>query len=143
MIIALNHWFTSRLLVPASTPTVVGVWGHFMDTRTSMLALALTCAISALALAHGEAEWIQKNPEFVDRFGHHCCSPTDCERIPESYVRQEGKDIYVLPTRQKFRKDERGTYRSRDSSWWWCKGRQLPGLSEPPATCIFFPFDDS
>ena len=34
-------------------------------------------------------------------------------RIPESYVRQEGKDIYVLPTRQKFRKDERGTYRSR------------------------------
>ena len=108
-----------------------------------LLGLVLTCAISAVALAHGDAEWIQKNPDFVDKFGHHCCSPNDCERIPESYVRQEGKDIYVLPTRQKFRKDERGTYRSRDSSWWWCKGRQLPGLSEPPAVCIFFPFDDS
>jgi len=39
--------------------------------------LALTCAISAAALAHGEAEWIQKNPDFVDRFGYHCCGPNE------------------------------------------------------------------
>jgi len=117
--------------------------GRSRSRRLGVLATNLVVAVSAVAFAHGDAEWIQKNPEYVDKFGHHCCSPTDCERIPESFVRRDGKDIYVLPTRQKFRKGENGTYRSRDSSWWWCKGRQLPGQGEPPANCIFFPFDDS
>jgi hypothetical protein len=108
-----------------------------------VLVLAVVIATSSVAFAHGDAWWIQQNPEYVDKFGYHCCSPNDCERIPESFVRQDGQDIYVLPTRQKFRKGERGTYRSRDSSWWWCKSRQLPAHIQPLAACIFFPFDDS
>jgi hypothetical protein len=52
-------------------------------------ALALTCALSAAAFAHGDAEWIQKNPDYVDKFGYRCCSPNDCERIPESFVRED------------------------------------------------------
>ncbi|MBX3501319.1 MAG: hypothetical protein KF889_17915 [Alphaproteobacteria bacterium] len=101
---------------------------------------SMTLVFSEAALAHGDADWIQKNSQFVDRFGRHCCGPKDCERIPESWIREEGIDIYVLPTRQRFRKGQRGTYQSRDEHWWWCKARQLPGQSRPPAACIFFPF---
>jgi hypothetical protein len=105
-----------------------------------LLVLASVCGHATSSLAHDEADWIGRNPEYVDRFGFKCCGPGDCERIPESFVRDEGLDIHVLPTRQLFRKGDHGAYQSRDSSWWWCKGRQLPGQGRPPATCIFFPF---
>jgi hypothetical protein len=42
--------------------------------------------------------------------------------------------------RRVFREGDRGTYQSRDSSWWWCKSKQLPGHIRPPAACIIFPF---
>jgi hypothetical protein len=110
------------------------------DKRLLVLALVFACGRVLPALAHGDADWIMRNPEYVDQFGYKCCGPEDCERIPESYIREEGRDIYVLPTRQVFRKGDRGTYQSPDSSWWWCKSKQLPGHIRPPAACIFFPF---
>jgi hypothetical protein len=121
---------------------------HFVDRRRSvrdrgsvlLLVLASLCSPVAPALPHDAADWIGSNPEYVDQFGYKCCGPEDCERIPESLIREDGLDIHVLPTRQVFRKGNRGTYQSRDGSWWWCKGRELPGQSRPPATCIFFPF---
>jgi hypothetical protein len=106
--------------------------------------VVLVFVIGSAAFAHGDAEWIQRNPEYVDKLGHHCCGPQDCERIPADLMRQDGQDIHILPTRQKFRKGERGTYQSRDSSWWWCKSREFPEfIKPPPIKCIFFPFDES
>lgn len=105
-----------------------------------MAVLLFSCAHAAATLAHGDADWIMRNPDYIDQFGRPCCGPEDCERIPDSFVREEGLDIHVLPTRQKFRKGERGAYRSRDTSWWWCKAKQLPGQSRPSIACIFFPF---
>jgi hypothetical protein len=108
--------------------------------RLLVLALVVACGDALPALAHGDADWIMKNADYVDQFGNKCCGPEDCERIPESFVREEGRNIHVLPTQQVFRKGNRGTYQSRDSSWWWCKSKQLPGYIRPPAACIFFPF---
>lgn len=102
--------------------------------------LLFSFTYAAATYAHGEAEWIMKNPDYTDKFGHQCCGPEDCERIPESFVREEGLDIHILPTRQKFRKGDRGVYQSRDTSWWWCKSKQLPGLNFPMISCIFFPY---
>jgi len=105
-----------------------------------LLVLVSACSHALPALAHDDADWIGRNPDYVDQFGYKCCGPEDCERIPESFIREDGQDIYVLPTRQIFRKGYRGTYQSRDSSWWWCKSKQLPGHGRPTAACIFFPF---
>lgn len=104
------------------------------------IVLLLSCLHPVEVLAHGDAEWIMRSPEYVDQFGNKCCGPEDCERIPESFVREEGLDIHVLPTMQVFRKDRRGAYPSRDASWWWCKRKQQPGQLRPSAACIFFPF---
>lgn len=95
---------------------------------------------AAPAFAHGEAEWIMKDPTYVSAFGQHCCSPQDCERIPASVIREHGHDIHLLPTSQVFRKGAAGTYPSRDSSWWWCKQLLMPGQSHPSVRCVFFPF---
>jgi hypothetical protein len=90
------------------------------DKRLLVLALVFACGCVLPALAHGDADWIMRNPEYVDQFGNRCYGPEDCERIPESFIREEGQEIHVLPTHQVFRKGTRGSYRSRDSSWWWC-----------------------
>src|SRR5262245_55657992 len=92
------------------------------------------------SFGHDEASWIQKNPEYVDRLGHHCCGPQDCERIPEGYIYEEGDEIVVVPTQQRLRRGVHGTYPSIDGAWWWCKARPMPGMSGLRANCIFFPF---
>src|SRR5262245_52333923 len=112
------------------------IFGGLPRVAIASIVVALTWG-DIPALAHNEAEWIQKNPEYVDQFGNHCCGPDHCERIPESYIREEGRDIHVLPTRQRFRRGDRGAYPSRNTEWWWCKSVQLPGQAQPPAACIF------
>jgi hypothetical protein len=105
-----------------------------------VLLLVLPALAAAPALAHGEAEWIMNDPAYVSAFGQPCCGPTDCERIPASFIREEGRDIHVLPTGQVFHKGSAGAYPSRDDSWWWCKQPMLPGQSHPSVRCVFFPF---
>jgi hypothetical protein len=105
-----------------------------------LLILVATCGHALPGQAHGDAEWIMNNPEYVDRLGLRCCGPEDCERIPESYIREDGLNIHVLPTQQIFQKGHPGVYQSRDSSWWWCKSKPVPWLPHPSAACIFFPF---
>jgi hypothetical protein len=110
-------------------------------TRIAVVALLVASSHHATPLlAHDAASWVQNNPEYVDRLGRHCCGPQDCERIPESYIREEGDEIVVLPTRQRFRKGVHGTYPSIDSDWWWCKERPMPWMNQSTARCIFFPF---
>jgi hypothetical protein len=105
-----------------------------------LLILAATCGHVVPAQAHGDAEWIMNNPDYVDRLGRRCCGPEDCERIPESYIREEGQLIHILPTQQVFHKGHPGVYQSRDSSWWWCKRKPIPFAAASAAVCIFFPF---
>jgi len=109
--------------------------------RIRSIVPVLALSLSTPVFAHGEAEWIMKNPDYVDSVGYPCCGPEDCERIPDHYVRDMGQEIHVLPTGQVFRKDGRGAYPSRDTSWWWCKRRKWPSFISQPASCIFYPFN--
>src|SRR5262245_54368347 len=113
----------------------------------SFLALVVILAVKLPtpdAYAHGDAEWIERNSDYTDVWGRHCCGPDDCERVPPGALRHEGLDIIIEATRQVFRKGGRGTYQSTDSSWWWCKSRDLPWLRRElwPVKCLFFPFDN-
>ena len=113
-----------------------------MHTRTATIvkAVALYSLCAANVLAHGEAEWIQRNPRYVDEVGHHCCS-SECKRWDEQAFREEGDEIIFLPTEQRFKRDRRGAYHSENVHWWACvPGGLLGGPDLPPATCIFYPF---
>jgi hypothetical protein len=98
-----------------------------MHRRTAAIVVAgaLYSLCAANVLAHGEAEWIQRNPRYVDEVGHHCCS-SECKRWNE----------------QRFKRNRRGTYRSENVHWWACVpgGLQVGDPDPPPATCIFYPF---
>ena len=85
-------------------------WRLLAHGKRGLLLLVLVshCGHAWPVLAHGDADWITNDPQYVDRFGHRCCGPEDCERIPESFIRENGRDIYVLPTQQVFRKGHRG-----------------------------------
>ena len=111
--------------------------------RTRPTAIVVAGALSSLCagnvLAHGEAEWIQRSPRYVDEVGHHCCS-IDCKRWDEQAFRDEGDEIVFLPTEQRFKRNRRGTYHSENVHWWACvPGGLLDGRDLPPATCIFYP----
>jgi hypothetical protein len=113
-----------------------------MHTRTAAIGVAgaLYSLCAANVLAHGEAEWIQRNPRYVDEAGHHCCS-SECKRWDEQAFREEGDEIIFLPTEQRFKRNWRGTYRSENVHWWVCvPGGLLGGPDLPSASCIFYPF---
>jgi hypothetical protein len=111
-----------------------------MQTATIVTAGTLYTLCAAGVLAHGDAEWIQRNPNYVDEVGHHCCSK-DCTRWDEQAFREEGDEIIFLPTEQRFKRNRRGTYRSENVHWWAClQGTLLDGFDLPPVTCIFYPF---
>jgi hypothetical protein len=113
-----------------------------MHTRTAIIAIlgALFSLGGAVVLAHGDAEWIQLNPRYLDEVGHHCCSG-ECKRWGEQAFREEGDEIIFLPTEQRFKRNRRGTYRSENVHWWACvPGGLLGGPDLPAATCIFYPF---
>jgi hypothetical protein len=121
--------------------------GQYKAIRApTLMLIALASFFAALAqfappaCAHDDASWIQMNPDYVDRIGRHCCGPQDCERIPESYISEEGNEIVILPTGQRFKKGVIGTYPSVNNDWWWCKERAMPWLPRPTAKCVFFPF---
>ena len=112
-----------------------------MQTKAAIIVAGAVCALyAAVALAHGEAEWIQRNPRYVDEFGKHCCSK-ECKRWPEDAFRTEGDEIIFLPTGQRFRRSTPGTYPSENVHWWAClSGTLLDAPDLPKANCIFHPF---
>lgn len=78
---------------------------------TGLVALIVLVSIVA-AHAHGDADWIQANPEYRDRAGIHCCGPADCRpAAPGEIARIEGGWLHV-PTKTKIMDAERGTYQS-------------------------------
>jgi hypothetical protein len=105
-----------------------------------VVAGALSSLCDVNVLAHGEADWIQRNPRYLDEAGHHCCG-SECKRWDEQAFRDEGDEIVFLPTEQRFKRNSRGTYRSENIHWWACmSGNLLDGPHLPSATCIFYPF---
>ena len=113
---------------------------HMVPVATLLL------SFNAAVYAHDEADWIQRNPNYVDETGKPCCGPGDCMRFGKEYFRQDGDAVYFLPTMQKFKLNERGLYKSQTSDWWAC----VPGGNMatngthdlpvyPSAICIFIP----
>lgn len=95
----------------------------------SALAIVL---MSGAALAHGDAEWIMREPGYVSNAGSHCCGPSDCERMPadvEARLRQipGGWELDGVT----FKYGEKGMYASVDSGWWWCRIGTPRCLFEP------------
>jgi hypothetical protein len=82
------------------------------------------------AFAHGDAEWIMREPRYVDRVGIHCCGPSDCGPVPAGEITET--DNSVSHGGQTLMKRERGVYWSIDERHWVC--RRFDGLK-----CIFIP----
>lgn len=102
-------------------------------TKTVAAAIVL---LSAAALAHGDAQWIQDDPRHVDDLGIHCCGPTDCERIPPGAVKIEDKGVRIIETGQFFPYTRQGMYHSIDGDLWWCR-------RAGEVKCIFIPHSGS
>lgn len=93
--------------------------------------------------AHDDANWIERNPSYLDGNGNHCCGPGDCRRLGKEYFRLDGDAIYYLPTMQKFRLNGPGVHQSQTDDWWACipGGNGAPDwVQAPSAICIFIPF---
>ena len=105
-----------------------------------MAGIVYTLCAAAVALAHDDAYWIERNKEYTSAIGEHCCGPKDCYRISADVVYEEGNVITYLPTQQKFRRGTKGTYLSETDDWWICEGKRYPGFGYRPAICLFHPF---
>jgi hypothetical protein len=76
--------------------------------------------------AHGDAAWIQANPDYRAESGVHCCGPNDCRRIIEGvdFVEVQGGFLF-LNNGQFFPVTRRGYYTSAEPDtdiqvWWGC-----------------------
>ena len=87
-------------------------------------------AIIRAAFAHGDAEWIMREPRYIDRNGIHCCGPSDCGPVPDSEISETNDTI--SHGGETLQKRDRGSYWSIDHQHWVC--RRYDGLK-----CIFRP----
>ena len=91
------------------------------------LALIGIMTIASIALAHGDAMWIENNigaPEgerYLDDQLVHCCGPKDCEVAPEGAIIEKDGKMHIPSTGQYFTYKQRGSYISIDEHWWWCR----------------------
>lgn len=91
----------------------------------------LLLAVPMLFLAHGDAEWIMRNPKYKWENGiTHCCGPADCERIAKSEVKVTSDGFIVRG--KLFIWDNPALYQSENEDWWVCETRGEP-------TCLFNP----
>jgi hypothetical protein len=97
------------------------------------IVLLITASVQS-ALAHGDAEWIMREPRYVDRNGVHCCGPSDCGVVPDSEIAEDNETISHRG--EKLNKSDRGSYWSIDHQHWVC--RRFDGLK-----CIFRPMPGS
>lgn len=109
--------------------------------RTVIACWFLAAGIGGLhaspAHAHGEAQWIMDNYRYVDRFGAHCCGPSDCRRENAVNFREAREGVYFstgagreILMHRSLR--GRGLYVSKDRDWWLC-------IRDGEPRCIFAP----
>ena len=100
--------------------------------------LAAGLLIGANAKAHDDADWIQKNPAYIDKSGRHCCGPVDCQVMPltKKAIRlPDGWEIEGIF----FQDGSRGLYESTDEKIWWCIGVHDYDPLKGKAKCLFMP----
>lgn len=92
------------------------------------LAIALAGALilhCCAAMAHGSAEWIM-NGSYVDRWGAHCCGPSDCEVAKPGEIQRIPGGWMHVPTQTSIKDEDVGVYLSIDAQLWLCvRGGQL------------------
>lgn len=88
--------------------------------------------LALLMLAHGDAEWIMREPGYRDAQGAHCCGPTDCAALPPGAVAETPDGYRIVATGELMRWGERGVYLSRDDRYWACT---RGGITR----CLFIP----
>lgn len=77
-------------------------------------------ALCALALAHGDAGWIQKNPNYRMRTSNaHCCDPSHCRKVPAGFATRV-RSGWKVETGEVFEDDRQGLYDSIDGDVWAC-----------------------
>ena len=84
----------------------------------AMLAIAVLF-VSAIARAHGDAEWIQKG-NYVSHTNEFCCGTNDCFQVHVSLSEDgysflsplDGKNVYQVP--------ERDALQSENAHYWAC-----------------------
>lgn len=85
----------------------------------AVLALVLIAA-AGLAMAHGDADWIEKDKTYRDPGDRHCCGVADCQRLPQDQVERLPGAWRYKPSGQVFKMDDPGVYPSIDSDFWGC-----------------------
>lgn len=86
-----------------------------------LLIIATVSALATVALAHGDAAWIMREPRFVTVNGVHCCGPSDCQRAPRGAVERIGSGYRIAATGQSIPADWKALYTSIDADDWWCR----------------------
>lgn len=92
--------------------------------------LVLLLVLPGVALAHGDAAWIMKDPRTA-----YCCGPSDCAKEPTGAVMPVAEGYRILDTGQLFRFGDPHLHASRDGDYWTCRP---PGL-EGAVKCLFVP----
>lgn len=99
--------------------------------------LFVAVLVPTLALAHGDAEWIMREPGYVAANGTHCCGPKDCRRAEPGEVIETAPGVWRAGKTGEpmamFREGERGTYVSRDWQPWICQFERM----QLPPRCLF------
>jgi len=98
--------------------------------RAACLAFAFAAALLAPSAgeAHGETDWIEKNPVWG-----WCCGPQDCRRAAPGEVVRTPKGFAIPSTDQVFRDGMRGFFQHRhDQDIWLCKTGDI-------VRCLFIP----
>lgn len=116
---------------------------------------SLMLSVPAVAFAHGDAAWIQRDPRYVTNIAtsagySHCCGPADCEMAPEGAIRQSPAGWVIPSTGQVIpysrMAEGRQAFYSIDGRPWWCRRwvvDPVDGMSKHQAVCIFVPGEAS
>jgi hypothetical protein len=99
--------------------------------RTLLTAIAVL--LPAVALAHGDAAWIQHDPRYTMQHSPttHCCDPSHCRAVGPDFA-QRVAGGWRAPTGEVAEDDGPGLYLSVDHQFWACGSDRF-------TWCLFVP----